>query len=613
MSSGTRGSDSKVRKTACLVLFGLLWALSAQAQMTVGDNTTLSLAGWLGFGYNGGWQNFGPSAHSTSIIGDLNLNGSYYNPNFLSFNVHPYYNRNQTNSISQTTSNTSGFESILNVFGGSHFPGSVGYSKQFNSAGEAGLPGAGFLSTDGSSQNFTITWSELLPNLPTFTVNFSDYSSSSRVVGAATESSFAGQNLNLTSTYLLKGFQLRGFYNHQNVSFSLPEFLNPNTTSSQSSSSSYGVSAVHKLPLSGSFSASWTHMSYSSDQSFGDNSDNNLNVGIGIVPIRKLSLATNVNYVDNVAGALQQTLVEGGVFAPIVVDTSSSSVSINNQAYYTLGHGFGLNGYVNYHRFSFRGQDYSTTQYGGLVTYRYARPLFGLLYFNFGLFNSANQTGNNNLGFTGNVGLTKKFGRWETNADFSYQQTLQTLIAIYTTSNINYGGYVRRRVNRDLSINGNFRAIHNVLTEYDGNSNRSESFGAGVSWRRYAVTGYYSQAKGSSVLTASGTLAPVPVGPILVPDIMYYNGRSYSISLAAVPIKRLTLTAYYTNVRSQTQSSVYSFNRGDRYNALVEYKFRKMAFRGGFTRTRQDISATSTLPALSNTYFANITRWFNIF
>ena len=94
---------------------------------------------------------------------------------------------------------------------------------------------------------------------------------------------------------------------------------------------------------------------------------------------------------------------------------------------------------------------------------------------------------------------------------------------------------------------------------------------------------------------------------------MYYNGKSYSVSVATVPIKRLTLTAYYTDVRSQTQTSVLSFNNGERYSGLAEYQFRKMAFRGGFTHTRQDLSAVTTLPAVVNTYFFSIQRWFNIF
>lgn len=614
MFAVSRAHNSKVRLLPAIVLMVLTFGTLAGGQVGVGDDTELTLSGWLGFGYNAGWSSSGPSNHSTSFVGDLQLNGSYYDPNFLSFIVHPYYNRSQINSVSQTTGNTTGFETSASIFGGSRFPGSVGFSKQFNDAGEAGIPGAGFLSTQGSAQNFFITWSELLPNLPTLTANFSKNSSSSDVVGANTESQFHGTNFNLNSTYALAGFQLRGFYSRLSSSISLPNFVDPDTTSNESSSSTVGVSAVHKLPLSGSLSVSWNRTSYSANNSTSDgNAYNNLNVGAAMLPTRKLTLASNVNYVDSYSGALQQSVGAGGVFSPIIVNLSSRSVAVNNQAYYTLGHGFGLSGYVNYRNLDFQGRSLSDWQYGGLVTYRYARPLFGMLYFNFGLVDTVNETGNSGLAFIGSLGFQKRIGRWEMNTDFSYQQSVQTLNDLYTTSNISYGGNLRRKINQETYWNINFRSLHNALTHYQGDSNHSESIGTGISWRHYTATAFYSQAKGSSVLGANGTFVPTPIAPLVSSDILYYNGQSYSISLAATPVKRLTITGYYTNVRSETRSSIFSSNRGNRYNALVEYQWRKMAFRGGFTRTQQEISATSTLPSVVNSYFFSISRWFNIF
>jgi hypothetical protein len=73
-------------------------------------------------------------------------------------------------------------------------------------------------------------------------------------------------------------------------------------------------------------------------------------------------------------------------------------------------------------------------QYGGTVSYNYSKPLFGMLYFSFGMVDNAQETGNSGLAFTANVGIQKRFGRWETSADFSYAQNVQTLINIYTTN-----------------------------------------------------------------------------------------------------------------------------------------------------------------------------------
>jgi hypothetical protein len=612
MDPGT-GAGWKVRSMVWVLVLIAVTSTTALAQLEVGDYTKLNLSGYLGFGYTGGWGSTTSSAHGTSIIGDLNLNGYYYHPNLLSFNVHPFYNRNQANSVTQTTANTSGFESSVNLFTGSHFPGSVSFSKQFFNAGEFGIPGAGFLSTDGSSQNFAVSWSELLPNYPTLTANFSDYGSSSTIVGATTQSEFSGLSLNLNSTYALAGFNLLGFYGYQSFNATVPDFLN-SAMQTDTSSSTFGVSANHKIPLSGSFGASWNHSSYRPDgQDYGKNAFDNLLTTVSVQPTKRLVVTTQVNYVNNVAGLLQQTIATGGVFAPQVVDSTSSAVAANTQASYALWRNLGVTGYVNYIYQDFQGRQTSSTQYGGLMTFRYARPLFGVLFFNFGLVDTANQTGSNSLGFTGNLGMSRNFGRWETSADFSYQQSVQSVANLYTTSGVNYGGYVRRRLTMDMSFNANYRGTHNALTQIEGNSNRTDSMTVGFNWRRYSVSGAYSKSNGSSVLASNGTLVSTPVGPLITPNVMYFDGKAYTVSLSAVPTKRLKIYGYYTEVKSQTQSVLYSSNYGKRYNALIEYNVRKLAIRGGYTRTQQDISAVSAVPAVVNSYFFNISRWFDIF
>ena len=76
----------------------LLTVLPAAAQLEVGDNWSMSLSGDVGYNYRGN-LNQGTSGHSMGFNGDANLNGSYYNPNFLNFNVQPYYGRTQSNSV----------------------------------------------------------------------------------------------------------------------------------------------------------------------------------------------------------------------------------------------------------------------------------------------------------------------------------------------------------------------------------------------------------------------------------------------------------------------------------------------------------------------------------
>ncbi len=96
-------------------------------------------------------------------------------------------------------------------------------------------------------------------------------------------------------------------------------------------------------------------------------------------------------------------------------------------------------------RSSSRVPQFVSNQWGATLTYNYARPLFGLLYFSFG---TVNTTGNGNqggIGFVGNLGLKKKINGWDINADISYAQNVQSAFALYTTSNYSYGGFVRKR------------------------------------------------------------------------------------------------------------------------------------------------------------------------
>src|SRR5664279_5479847 len=132
--------------------FGLLalclFVSPAPAQITIGSETKLSMNGELGAGYAGAFGNeTTQSSHGLFFTGLTNLNGYFYSPKFLNFNVQPFYNRSQDNSSFQSVLSESGVEASVNLFGGSHFPGSVSYGagwqigSQFQIAGQPGLSG----------------------------------------------------------------------------------------------------------------------------------------------------------------------------------------------------------------------------------------------------------------------------------------------------------------------------------------------------------------------------------------------------------------------------------------------------------------------------------------
>jgi hypothetical protein len=298
----------------------------------------------------------------------------------------------------------------------------------------------------------------------------------------------------------------------------------------------------------------------------------------------------------------------------IIGGGKSHSFGTSAFAHYNLGYGFTLHGRVSHQSQYFNGQTFDFTQYGGTVSYNYARPLFGLLYFSFGLVDNAQQNGNNGLSFTGNLGIQRRFGTWETSADFAYAQNVQTLIATYTTNSINFGGYVRRRINSSMYWSGTYRGAKSGLLQDQNSTSRSNMFSTSLGWHRYTLTGNYSKTHGRSILTASGLLSPAPVPGVIEDSIVLFDGRSYSVGVGASPFRRMTITINYTNATSDMFSSLKtSANDTERYYSRLDYNVRKLVLRAGYSRTHQGISAAGILPTTVNSYFFGVSRWFNIF
>jgi hypothetical protein len=610
---------ARIMKIGCLLLALAAIGPLAFAQMEIGDDLKLNLNGTLGFGYGGSYGSVGQSGHNLDFLGSGNLSGSFYNPNFLSFSVQPFYNRNQANSASQSIFNESGVNSSANIFTGSKFPGFVAYGRNFNSSGEFGIPGLSGLTTDGSSHMFTIGWSALIPDLPTLSANYSTSGEDSSVVGANGDVHSATRTFNLNSNYRLAGFDLNGYYNHQSLDLSIPSFIAVDNAANNSStsSSSYGIFGAHRLPLQGSFSATWNRTSFDSGtQSVSSNgSTDSTDAVASINPTTRLNLVGEVRYTSNLVGALNQSLINAGG-PPVVLlgNGESHSFGTSGFANFNVGHGFVLHGRVSRQSQFFNGKNTDLTQYGGTVSYNYARPLFGLLYFSFGMVDNAQETGNSGLSFTGNVGIQKQFGRWETQADFSYAQNVQTLLLTYTTNNISYGGYVRRKLNMNTYLSGAFRAAQSGILQDQASTSRSNMFSSTLGWRGYTFTGNYSKSSGRTILTANGLLTPAPVPGVFDDNLVLFNGKSYSVGVGATPLRRMVVSFNYTNATSDTLStSRFSVNDTQRYFTRLDYNIRKLVLRAGYTRAFQGISASGLPPTTINSYFVGISRWFNVF
>lgn len=145
----------------------LLLAWPAAAQLRLGEIST-SLSGTVSTGYNADYGNLTGSDHGWTLGGVGNLSGSFYNPNFLSFSAGLYLNQSRSNSNFQSISDASGVDLSANIFSGSHFPGSISYSKAYNSEGNYAVPGLANFVTHGNSDTFGISWNENIPECAQF-------------------------------------------------------------------------------------------------------------------------------------------------------------------------------------------------------------------------------------------------------------------------------------------------------------------------------------------------------------------------------------------------------------------------------------------------------------
>jgi len=593
----------------------LVLSSSLVAQLGVGDNTKMTLNGYLGMGYSGDFGETGTSGHGLFGSGSGQLSGYYYHPSFLSFDVRPFYNRNQDNTSFASVLSETGIDATANLFGGSHFPGSVSYSKASANGSLYGVPGATGLTSDSSTQTFSVSWSELLPSMPTVTATFGMNSSSATLQGEPGTTDSSSRTFNLMSHYKVDGWGLAAFLNHQNFSVKLPTFLSPTNSESDSSGTSYGVSANHRLPLTGMFEAGYHRTDYSSETGNYHNrgSTDTADSTVSFRPFERFTIQGQVRYTGNLIGALQQSVAPGAPPFP-TSDQTSHELSLGTYGTYELGHGFILIGYASRQVATFEGIDTTITRAGGTLTYSYSRPLFGILYFSFGMVNNATNSGGGSLGFVGSVALKRQMGGWQLDSDFSYAQNVQTIVAYYTSSNYSYGAMVRRRFGTRSYWTASYRGLQTGLTQFPGYGNRSDTLMTTLGRGWYGFSGSYSKSHGTAILSTTGTLNPTPLAPVVAPDQALYDGRAYGVGFNVIPLKRMVINVNWYRTRSDTLTTqAFSNNNSERYYGQMQYNLRKLSFRAGYWRVNQSIGANSRLPTIDNTYYFNISRWFDIF
>ena len=252
-----------VAKFTAWLLF-LLMVQGAHAQVQVGDDLRMNAGGLITAGYAANYGDQVQSSHGLDLGANGQLNGSYFNPNFLSFSITPYYNQSRANSNFRSLTNSSGVEADANLFSGSRFPGYVSYHYAHDSNGTFGLIGTPNFTTVGDGHGFGIGWSALIPDWPTLSVSYSEGSGTGTVFGTNDLASSDTHTVNVRSTYRFAGWQLNAYYNHLNLSSKFPIFLGGQEAknSNNFNGNDFGINGSHDLHLKGTVSVSYNHATY---------------------------------------------------------------------------------------------------------------------------------------------------------------------------------------------------------------------------------------------------------------------------------------------------------------------------------------------------------------
>ena len=612
------GLRAKLAQAGVLLPSGvLLLALPLAAQVKIGETST-SANGILSTGYNATYGNMTGSTHGWTLGGVGTFSGSYYSPNFLSYNVSPYLNQSRANSNFQSISDASGVNASVTLFGGSAFPGSINYSLAYNSEGNYGIPGLLNYVTHGNSDTFGINWSENLPNAPSFTAGFQMGSSDYSVYGTNDLGKNSFHSLNLHSGYRWMGFSMGAYYINGGGNSEIPQIVAGAITHTESDNNTFGVTVTHALPLQGNVTAGFNRSSWDTDY-LGYRSSGTINTVNSVASVRPrqhLSLTGTLNYSDNLAGLLIQSVIgAGGVVTGQNTSQSSSSFDVMGIATYSPLINLQTSAYVERRSQSYLGESYGVNSYGAGFSYS-RRLLRGSFNGSFNLTaNTGDKSGTDTIGFSGNANYSTEVQGWHLTAAFGYAQNVQTLLVTYTNSFYNYSGNLHRRwglFNLGMGAGGGRTA----LTQEAGATSSSDNYNAYVGYGPWlTATGSYSKSSGQALITGGG-LVPSPVPPPILPPgvVSLYGGNSFAFGLSSAPVRRLLLSASYTKSNSNTTSETsISSNMNNQFNSLVQYQYRKLYFTSGYARLEQGFSVSGTKPEIISSYYMGLSRWFNFF
>jgi hypothetical protein len=609
----------------------LAFAPGASAQVAVGDEVSMNLSGNASFGYQG---LLGEVDSNSFVFGGMaDLTGFYHHPKFLSFKMSPYYNQSRVNSNYNSLFTGKGITGSANLFSGSHTPVDVAFEKNWNNEGQFSLPGAPGLETHGNSQGFSIGAGAFFEGLPTLQASYNINSNNYDILGSHTEGSGSGHVFSLSSSYLLKGFNLSGSYGNSRIHQNLPLITNFNERLEETTHEATTQFTVGRhLWDSANWGANFNHTAFQTDYTGipSEQTYNSVSSYVSMQPLSRLSLSLGMNYTTNYSAFLLNSVLPqssttgttpGSIPSPLQatgaasINRSSDYLEYGARASYVISNDLTADGSIDRRSQSFFGQNLdSDTASGGLG---YSQRLFGgqfATHYGISWFTVSTQN-QNGLGHTASVSYAHDALGWTNSVDAQYSNSVQTALISYNQSGYGFGFNTARTLQRRWRLTMGARVGRSNIEGLGNSESRLSSFNASMSTNKFSFTGTYSKTSGNALQIGNG-LTPTPVpGPILLPNLLVlYGGSSYSVGGGFHPNRRLTITGDFASARYRTNNvTSISDNLLRRYDLKTEYRFRQMMLLGGYSHVTQGVGASFSTPAVFDYFYVGVSRHFDLF
>lgn len=612
----------------CGVLALGLLVPAARAQVQVAPETYVHLNADASVGYVKSSAQNGLSSVNFGLGADLN--GYFYHPNFLNFQIAPYYNQGREYSTADFISGDKGFSTSANLFGGSRIPLFVSYSKGMTKSGLYGVVGSETsVVGEGSNDNFNLNWSARFEKIPSFQVGYFRSGGDYRILGASgSQGESRASGYLLASQYNVYGFALGASYTSQRLGQLVPSvFLTDQKSRTNTDLKNLELSLNRRLGNNTFFDAVAGRSRYDTDATTlpQNRRYDTLRSGFNSRPVSRLAVSFRVNYVSDLNAMLIGSVLPGssggtGPLLLVPLESRTKYLTYSGSGSYEISHALNVRSTYRRGVGKFTGRtsnedsawnssvDYRRNLLGGRLAASYSAGLYRFE-------NGGAET--SSKGHSGTLIYSKAVRGWEHFGTFQY-----------STSNIEslLPGHLDM-LSTELGTSGMIRGWRMISTfRYEKADslfnteakNRRRMFRLSLSKRGLQLGATMQSGRGLSIVSISGmqpasgtpgVIAGSELERLLIPN----ENLSFSLSASYQIRKRTTLNGSWSKMNYSTvQAGIERENQLDQLNFHVRHWFRRLDCRAGYRRYHQKLSGVGGLYNANTVYF-QVSRHFNVF